>query len=812
MALISRLATFGLLPAVWLSGYWLLQKVASTRRLPLGRLGSLCLAPALSIPLWTLALVASAQLGHFRADVWGAIGWCVCIPLSVHVALAAKTGYAERCRIEAYLAALAVIAFVLYAAYPHDSFFVGRDEATYANQALHIAYFGETTVEYPVPMHQRGLLQSAGHGYSATGMHRTADNMVIQFTPAFPIWLAVFFRSFGIVGLQSMNAVVAILSLGSFHGLAKLLLPRALALVAATFFALNPMQIWTSRITLSEICAQYLLLSGALLIMLGQRAKNGRSWVAGSILLGSAVFVRVDAFLLGPVLGAGAILGLVLGERLQFSRVHRVATACGLATLVVGVALYQATTHTYFQALYPQLGRIAALTLLSLVGWAVTELLPSRALHSLGQLIRARWAIGLLALGTAALTAYAFFVRPRLEPFSIAPNGLRDFRENSLTNLGVYLAPGLVFLSVAGALRAFWRTCIRPRQGALLWLVLLWACYTLVYVHNPSISWDHPWAMRRFVPVIMPGVILFGHFALSRLWSLRRLRTLRLPLAALLGATLLGHSAYVSLPFLFHRDYDGAYAFVTRVANSIPREKLLLCDLTTRVFGHLALGRKLKTLRFDLSKPERLLAANEVVRKNVAPGDTYYLLTDARKPLIGSQPIAEFDFVARMMQDVVEPPFEGEYREGRFHLLLYERRAPTDYGSGSLVELGLRPIQGVEESGFWGTEEAEGGPSRWTVGNASLRIPLRRGQSPTKLLMVLDGLRATGTWVAVDVNGQRLFDETVRESSKLLELALPAPPGEKLTLSILSDTFRPSDRGEVDSRVLGVRVRSIVLQ
>jgi hypothetical protein len=166
MASLLTVMTLGILPAVWLSGYALLGCFSGGVRLPLARSVVFCLAPAVSLPLWSVAMTMSAMFGLFQAPLWGAIGWIACIPLVPLIWRRPRLGRRPRVGQDLTFGLVLAAAFAMYAAFPHDSFFVGRDQATYANQALHIARTGELKLRMPARLHDEALRESVSGGYS----------------------------------------------------------------------------------------------------------------------------------------------------------------------------------------------------------------------------------------------------------------------------------------------------------------------------------------------------------------------------------------------------------------------------------------------------------------------------------------------------------------------------------------------------------------------------------------------------------------------------------------------------------------------
>jgi hypothetical protein len=127
----------------------------------------------------------------------------------------------------------------------------------------------------------------------------------------------------------------------------------------------------------------------------------------------------------------------------------------------------------------------------------------------------------------------------------------RSYYEQSLRWLSWYFGWTALVLALVGAMRlAYQQVAGRRREWLPVFLVCF--CTAVLVLFKPSITPDHPWADRRFVPVVLPGVVLFAFAAVGQ--GVRRLRLLERkgwprPSAAILrGAVIVGGMAAIVLP------------------------------------------------------------------------------------------------------------------------------------------------------------------------------------------------------------------------------------------------------------------------
>jgi hypothetical protein len=137
------------------------------------------------------------------------------------------------------------------------------------------------------------------------------------------------------------------------------------------------------------------------------------------------------------------------------------------------------------------------------------------------------WGRGLALVGAVdvvvlALWAYFFL----LEPWEGLPVAARDFdayRSQVLVRMVWFTTPVVAILGLAGFLLTAYRL---DAPKALLVAAML--SFGVLYVAEPNVAPDLPWATRRFVPAVFPGLCLLAGYAaveagrfLGRVWSPR---------------------------------------------------------------------------------------------------------------------------------------------------------------------------------------------------------------------------------------------------------------------------------------------------
>ena len=444
-----------------------------------------------------------------------------------------------------------------------------RDPATYLQVAYWIAHHGYL----PIPDSAAAFGgPHPGLGFASSNYYPRGTRIVPQFMTGAPLVLAAGIWLHGINAALLVTPVIGGCAVLSFGGLAGRLAGPGWAPAAAAVLALSLPEQYTSRGSFSEPLAQVLLFGGLCLLadslVVNRNTKTDWSGqdkvLAGlaGLALGLTILVRVD--------GLSDILP---------------AVPFGVA-LVVGVGYGLADgylkSRPYLDLEAPSLrplGYIVAITIVATVaGIAITA---SQKARSTAKRLLATKAAQFLPVAVAALTVLifvAFAVRPLVQhvagetnPTSIAyvaelqklaglpVNGRRQYYEDSLYWVIWYLGVPAVLLGAFG-LAVLAKRCTKslltwkdPTAAARVWalplMIAIWSIVTVLY--RPAVAPDQPWASRRLVPFVLPGVILGGIWAATWLKAqaaeLGRNRATAVTIACCCAASLLIPTALTTL-------------------------------------------------------------------------------------------------------------------------------------------------------------------------------------------------------------------------------------------------------------------------
>ncbi|MFA1539703.1 hypothetical protein [Actinomadura monticuli] len=439
--------------------------------------------------------------------------------------------------------AIAVAFLALQVAMCSEQIVVRRDPASYVQFATWLADHGSL----PIPrMTDAFGGPDAVLKFESPAFYQDGGAIVPQFMAGMPLVLALGGWVGGTHGILLMAPLLGACCVLSFAGLVARLVGPRWAPAGALLLALTLPMLYVSRSTFSELPAIVLLLGG-LSLMDDVRRERGRAAGTKAFLAGAAlgliVLVRIDG--LRDVLPVLAFAGLLIG----LGRRTGPWVAGGLL-LGAGAGLAEGFTlsRPYLTYLGPSLRPLLAISVAVLAATVLMAVLlrwePSASrLRGLGSAV-ARGRLPDAAAVLTVLVMAGFAVRPLVQTVRRVPgtrddelnvqfietiqriqhldvDGTRQYSELSLYWVVWYIGvPALLFATLGAALLA--RRLLRGRspEWLLPYAMVVWT--TAQVLLRPGITPDHPWASRRLIGLVIPGLLLFTVFASA--WTVRRVR------------------------------------------------------------------------------------------------------------------------------------------------------------------------------------------------------------------------------------------------------------------------------------------------
>jgi len=493
----------------------------------------------------------------------------------------------------AVLAGVALVASVLF--FPGFAYGAGKDPGAYVSHAIAIARVGSSSYTDPVLDRSRVptvevMREDDASRFPAIWIeNRDTQRIVLQFYHLWPALLASAFAAGGYTGLANLTPLCGVLAVL----LVTLAAQRAFGLLAGALagllLATNMLQVWQAKYPSNETFTQ-LIVSGALLgiVVALQTGWRPAAGLAG-LLLGVSYLTRPDSLLLILLaVGVGCVLiatgrfdaragwfavGLLVALPYGFYQAYGSARRYTLANSVPDLPVVLAVI----------LGALAVAMLLRRValtaGRSARELLERRPVQR---------RLGMVVVGVAAFLLVLGFLRPWLfgpvwGDFRGRP--VRTYDEATLIRLSWFLTiPGF-------GLALAWLALVALRRWrASTWALILPALGLLpVYAYRAEVSARLMWWTRRFLPVILPGLVMLIASALAAGLAMacgpRRLRWPVRAGTAVAAGFLLVVFAGQSIPLHHHQEHGGSFQTVQRIASAADgRQGVFLWEQSTSLY------------------------------------------------------------------------------------------------------------------------------------------------------------------------------------------------------------------------------------
>ncbi|MBW3632363.1 MAG: hypothetical protein KY456_04965 [Chloroflexi bacterium] len=803
---LTQIASTGVFVALPIIGYWVA---------PAGRLGiaGWAMAPvtiAAGLAVASVPLLGLVVLGLYRPELIGLGGWLVVALWAFRTRRSLRMPRLRPSWTDGVLFIGLLVASGLYLALPADPTITGRDMAVYAALGTFIAEHGRLDVPYPVGV-TPGDLPPGWVGFA--GLYDTKPTQTVQFGHLFPAWLAQAFALGGFDALIRLNAVLAPLSALAVHTVARTLLPAPMAAIMTLFLAFNAGQVWVARNTLTEILSQLLIWCAfALLLTPGGSSTFRLAW--SGVFISVACFVRIDVLIVLPLLVLGMTLaGATDEERFGVRRyVPFLATAAPGAFMAA--AYYAVFSEPYWSSLSVQLRLIGVLTAAAGILYVAVQLPPVRS--ALGAMVRSLPFLALAVTATASLAIFAYFIRPHLEPFDLLDSpghrldGTRSHVEDAMVNLAGYVGPPVVWLGISA-----W-TCLTTialrRWPAGLPVLLAIGGASALYFWNQSIFPDHFWAIRRFIPIVMPAMVVLG--GVGGWFVIRHFPArARVLVVVILVLALVAQAWRAGTPAFFVPERLSTHGTLTSFASDLGTDVPFLGLFSRGGVGPYPLPLY---LMFDVPvialHPVHSAGRAEALRRlrQASPDAPVSVITDfpLDDPFFTSNVIASRRTAFEYMPRTLEPP-PAFVAESTLSLTAKSITGVRTVG----VRFGASPSWLVEEDGFHEVEASGDRQQRWTDGTAMLRLPIIGGPAMgVRIDLGSGGPNGGGLIVRVAGKDQHVLVPAGGWTG-VVEFDPPLQEGAFVEIVLTSDTFVPATvlPGSSDTRQLGVLIHGIEL-
>lgn len=433
---------------------------------------------------------------------------------------------------------------------------------------------------------------SAGFGYVSPGTVYPQGNHLLPVILATGGWIG------GSGALLNVNVVIGGLALFAFYGLARRFVGGALALVAMLALAVSMPMLAFSRDTYSEPLNLLLVIGGLSILWRALQSDRTRLYAVAGLVVGASAMARVDSY--ASLLWVIPFLGLVLAMAPRERRVPVLRRAVAFA-VPAGVGVFVGwrdliqLSSGYADDRGDEVGLLAlagvGLGVLTVV--VITVAWSTRWLHAL--LTEARRRVTAIVAGALVVVAGGLLASrplwldlhhngtyPGMEALQkglrLPIDGRRTYDEHTLSWIGWYYGWLTLALAVIGLALLVYRFIRTPdlRQFGLVAMTL---SMSLLYFNRSSIVPDQVWAMRRFLPTIIPGLLLAAVSVVYLLW---KARPWLMPVAAGLAVATVAVPAAITWPMERVRTGVPQLAIVRQICAAVgDKGAILTVDAST---------------------------------------------------------------------------------------------------------------------------------------------------------------------------------------------------------------------------------------
>lgn len=532
--------------------------------------------------------------------------WGVGIPISLVLAFIVYKYVAPHIELTKSNVIATSVVFVLCGAwflgnayYTSQHLYVDRDPAIYANTAAWLINHDNLHITSNEAIFDDEDVRSTGSGFGKSG----ENTVSAQGAHAFPALLGLAGR---IVGLKDMLHVVPIfgaVGLFAFYGFLRLLLKKQRwAIAGVTLLSVSLPMLYFSRDAYTEPLALIFVFASLSILYFAHKTNAAPMWLVAGVTAGASALTRIDA-----LLGLAGLIAAVFVAII-------VATAKAKKPMLLGAFIFIITALVLFTLAYYDLSYLSPAYLKHHEHLLKAQMLVVGGLIAIGFMcsilslhrgLLKKVATGYtkhkkkIAIGAAYVAGAVWLVllsrplwyvgrgvidNPRVEDVQktngLMIDGWRTYAENSMEWLGWYIGVLTLVLAMVGLIIAIIKM-VNSRNIIYFALVAVVGGASIIYINIPSITADQIWAARRFLPVIIPGLIALAMLTLALLESYKD----KLPrwlhahvtpaLFGIFGVCLLA-AAMTTAPFTTVRTYDNQLAQIEQVCDTLPENATLL--------------------------------------------------------------------------------------------------------------------------------------------------------------------------------------------------------------------------------------------
>lgn len=696
----------------------------------------------------------------------------------------------------------------------------GKDPGAYVNEGIAIdrtgTLFRRDAAVAAVPAAQRDLFftdygPTEYYGLRFMGVFLNdpvTGEVIAQFPHLLPASIAIGYGVADVRGALSTVVVWSVLGILAVYLFGVRLVGRPAAFLAVILLALNVVEVWYGGYPNAEVVMQAMLFALLLAFSYVINDDNGFfGWVASAFAV-LLIFLRFDSYL--------AIAGIAAAASLVWI-VHRRAIGWGAGVLLVlgswlAWSYYSGPMKAYFWQYRVNLPAPAVGLLL--IAAAYGAVVAAGRAGARARAFLEKVSPPALVAVVIGLAVYALFFRHPVGRLPIADAyGLRLFRDDYV------FWPALV-AGIAGFALMCWRRFWREPA-----FFMVFAGFCIFFFYRLRVQHEHFWMARRYLPVILPGLLLLAAAAAVGVSEGRdRPAAWRRVLGTVLLTFIGWQFVTAAAPVAAHVEYAGALRQVEKLAEIVqPRDLAIFesrnADSDMHIFAlPLAYAYGRNVLVFESPRPDRRKLEAFLDDASQRYERVLFIAsagTDLLSQQISARPVASVPVMLPEYATAAWNEYPAGPRQKDLSYDVYELSLAPQARRGFSLDVGHQDELHVLR--FHASETTEGRSFRWTGPQSFVAVTGLAGSERKLILVMHNGGRPPNAPPAVvEVS----FDEVLLGSVEVghgfrdYELALPeeavraaAARADPAQLRLRTVTWNPRELlGSSDHRPLGVMV------
>lgn len=642
----------------------------------------------------------------------------------------------------------------------------GWDPGNYINTGVHIARTGSVVYHDP---YLKETTYGAGIKYPGLYIKDAEKGIVVpQFFHLYPVWIAIFYKIFGLWSVFYVNPFFALLSVILLFQISKRMVGKGYGFLSAALLGLNVIQIWNARFPTSEILAQFFLLSGFWFWQkyLEQDDRVSAFWAGVSF--GEFLMVSVTSLLIIPV------LAVYLFFRFRKKDIFFIAPflffVCHLGIQSLSYSsTYMETVLMFFQK------RELYFILIVFIWIASLLMLLKITVKNYG------WTRGSVAVITLLFFIYGYFIRSRISGSVEARN---------LIELGNWLSFFALFIAFLGLILIL----IKNRNEALSLFIVSALIYLIFFIYDKRMNSRYPFALRRYIPIVIPAYCICISYFYA---NLKRFAGF---LSVLIIPILIIVPLYRCRHIIMAKDHYGLVRFWTDFAAHMDDNALYIAN-------NYRWARPLS----DIFGKKAVIFTNggknlcEFAKEHLENGEDVYYISDSEKPYemdLDFKETCDKKYIGEYIEDSMTFPPGIKKTEIDFKIYkITEIQEPVE--DSYTVEIGENDIgllRGFDRPRIFSNMAT---PARWTFRKGEMVIPWLGDDVNQVLTIMVGGMseKAGETIIYIYINGIPIA-ENIKIAERMQEYNFNIPKGtiytggdKRVILSIKSTTWSPKGYG-----------------